>query len=135
MLVKKINEEIMSPEGKPISEERASLHRVVNICKACKSLDEAIDIFEKEKDKGEKTTIKTMIERAILFQVPNKKDVNSDFVMKRYDLWKKIKNSNGELELTAEEITSIKDNLAKMTNAGVSIVVAGQVMEILEGEK
>lgn len=139
MLLKNIDKEIVNNNRQPLSKVTFSVHEVkeivTSIASKQKDVNDVLHEIEKIEEKTEKLTIKDFLERALVFNNDKEKERNSDYVLKRYKSWKKFDSCKNEIDLTIDEIKDIKDNLAKMTNNGLSIVIAGQVISFLEDTK
>jgi len=75
-------------------------------------------------------TIKSICVNSLMVNDP-KERINGEEKLKRYDLATKIFKSEGELELSAEEVVLIK----KLVGDNMSTLVVGFVFRILEGEE
>jgi len=81
------------------------------------------------KDKGKDLTLKDVSTNAVLGNYDEK--IDGEEKLKRFLLATKIYESNGELELTIDEVKMIKDLIAK----GYSILVTGRALQILDPHK
>jgi len=127
MILKNINKEIVNSKGEPISERSLPIDTMITILKTGRNVNDIINDLEKMKDEGEKATIKSVLERASLFQKSDKEQ-EADLVVKRFKLFQKITNANGEIDLSVDDVKTLRDNIAKSH----TIIVAGQVIEALE---
>ncbi|NHZ84327.1 MAG: hypothetical protein GWP19_00410 [Planctomycetia bacterium] len=137
MLIKKLNDEILGEDDKPISNSVLSINNVISLLRQTNiSNDDKIEMLEKQKKKNEKITLKIMLMRSANFIDPEDKSKKTpEETFKRYEIFQKIKKSNGQVELQSEDCTSLKEGIAMMTGYGVSVIIAGQVIEKLEQKK
>lgn len=86
---------------------------------------------EKFFDDGGKTkevTFKDALIRAALYENPSKEQLTSEVKFKRYELARKLTKASGEVELSAEEIATIKKNAGN----AFFVEACGSLCEILE---
>lgn len=81
-----------------------------------------------------KINFKHMLKNAATFydQGNPKKDINDVYIKKRKELHDKILMSNGEIELSKDEVKSLITCFTKMPNYGVNIIACGIMIEKLE---
>ena len=67
---------------------------------------------------------------ALLANYEDEKNLSGDDKVKRFKLAQQINDADGEVEVTAEQVSLLKSLIAK----GYTPLVVGQAYEILEGE-
>lgn len=82
------------------------------------------------KDKEKDVTLKDASANALLGNYPDDK-IDGEEKLRRFLLATKIYESNGEIELSVDEIKMTKDLIAK----GYSTLVTGRALEILDPHK
>lgn len=127
MFLNNLKKEILNTKGEPISEKTINVDTMLSIIKSGRSIESIISDLEQMKEAGEKVTLKTVLERSSLFQ-KNDKEQKLDDVVNRYRLFQKISQADDTVELSVDDIKTLKDNTAKSH----TILVAGQVIESLE---
>lgn len=74
------------------------------------------------------TTLKKVSINALLANYPDETNLSGEVKLARFNLAKKISDSNGELSLTLEEATMLKAIVQK----GMPIIVVGQAIPLIE---
>ena len=126
--VKNLETELVDRNGKPIKDMSMAISDVRNLIinnekiNMLEQLDKAIEQIKPE-------TYKSVYENSLLYKDPNNKNDTTDFYMDRYDIWEKIHNANGEVELDKKEIEKLKDCIVKARHG---IIVVGQTMKNLD---
>lgn len=76
------------------------------------------------------STLKAVVYQALTVSLPGDEGQTKEAKYSFYKLAKKVKNSQGELDLTVEQLGIIKDRVAK----AYPPLIIGQVYEFIEGE-
>lgn len=85
---------------------------------------------EQYEDTVRDVTLASIATNALLANYEDEKNLSGDDKVKRFKLAQQINDADGEVEVTAEQISLLKMLIAK----GYSPLVVGQAYDILEGE-
>jgi hypothetical protein len=94
----------------------------INFSKNLRDLD-GEDLIEK----GQPINLKTVCVNALLAQFRDETDIDGIEKVKRYKLSTKIYDSNGNIDLSSEEISLIK----KLVGKAFSTIIVGQAFDML----
>lgn len=75
-------------------------------------------------------TLSGIATNALLANYEDERNLSGDDKVKRFKLAQQINDADGEVEVTAEQVSLLKSLIAK----GYTPLVVGQAYEILEGE-